>query len=170
MFSCAPEQTVGQTVELPVIWDTMTIMWRHSNVVAHWATDKYFSMQMPSYQCRKSPWWRHQMETFSALLALCAGNSPATSEFPSQRPVTQSLSKQSGGWLFETPATPLWRHYNVGIRCWSFSFHFYHYTVNFVVIASIKSTTLSFLKHYIKPLTNACLSKILIDTGILFST
>ena len=24
-------------------------------------------------------WWRHQMETFSALLALCAGNSPVTS-------------------------------------------------------------------------------------------
>ena len=23
----------------------------------------------------KCPWWRHQMETFSALLALCAGNS-----------------------------------------------------------------------------------------------
>ena len=22
------------------------------------------------------PWWRHQMETFSALLAICAGNSP----------------------------------------------------------------------------------------------
>ena len=27
-------------------------------------------------------WWRHQMETFSALLALCAGNSPVTGEFP----------------------------------------------------------------------------------------
>ena len=26
-------------------------------------------------------WWRHQMETFSALLALCAGNSPVTGEF-----------------------------------------------------------------------------------------
>ena len=26
------------------------------------------------------PWWRHQMETFSALLALCAGNSPVTGE------------------------------------------------------------------------------------------
>ena len=25
-----------------------------------------------------SSWWRHQMETFSALLALCAGNSPVT--------------------------------------------------------------------------------------------
>ena len=35
--------------------------------------------------------WRHQMETFSALLAFCAGNSPATGEFPSQRPVTRSL-------------------------------------------------------------------------------
>ena len=36
-------------------------------------------------------WWRHQMETFSALLALCAGNSPVTGEFPSQRPVTWSF-------------------------------------------------------------------------------
>ena len=32
------------------------------------------------------PWWR-QMETSSALLTLCAGNSPVTGEFPSQRPV-----------------------------------------------------------------------------------
>ena len=59
-------------------------------------------------------WWRHQMETFSALLAICAGNSQVTGEFPAQRPVTRSfdiffhlclnkrLSKQSGGWWFET--------------------------------------------------------------------
>ena len=58
-------------------------------------------------------WWRHQMETFSALLALCAGNSPVTGKFPAQRPVTRSvdvffdlrlnkrLSKQSRGWWFE---------------------------------------------------------------------
>ena len=32
-------------------------------------------------------WWRHQMETFSALLTLCAGNSSVTGEFPAQRPV-----------------------------------------------------------------------------------
>ena len=49
------------------------------------------------------------METFSALLALCAENSPVTGEFPAQRPVTPSfdifcdlrpnkqLSKQSWG-------------------------------------------------------------------------
>ena len=69
-------------------------------------------------------WWRHQMETFSALLALCAGNSLVTGDFPSQRPVTRSfdvffdlrlnkrLSKQSWGWWFETPPLPLWRHCN----------------------------------------------------------
>ena len=37
------------------------------------------------------PWWRHQMEAFSELLALCAGNSPVAGEFPSQRPVTRSF-------------------------------------------------------------------------------
>ena len=70
------------------------------------------------------PWWRHQKETFSALLALCAGNSPVTGEFPSQRPVTRSfdvffglclnkrLSKQSWGWWFKTPSRSLWRHCN----------------------------------------------------------
>ena len=36
-------------------------------------------------------WWRHQMETFSTLLAIFAGNSPVTGEFPAQRPVTQSF-------------------------------------------------------------------------------
>ena len=69
-------------------------------------------------------WWRHQMETFSALLAICAGNSPAPGEFPTQRPVTRSfdvffdlclnkrLSKQWWGWWFETLSRPLWRHRN----------------------------------------------------------
>ena len=31
------------------------------------------------------------METFSALPAICAGNSPAAGEFPAQRPVTRSF-------------------------------------------------------------------------------
>ena len=64
------------------------------------------------------------METFSALLALCAGNSPVIGEFPAQRPVTRSfdiffdlrldkrLSKQSRGWWFETLPRPLWHHSN----------------------------------------------------------
>ena len=65
------------------------------------------------------------METFSALLAICAGNSPVTGEFPAQRPVTRSfhaffdmsrnkpLSKQSWGWWFETLSRPLWRYCDV---------------------------------------------------------
>ena len=46
----------------------------------------------PQFVSLKSvAWWRHQMEAFSALLALCAGNSPVTGEFSSQRPVTRSF-------------------------------------------------------------------------------
>ena len=37
---------------------------------------------------KRFAWWRHQMETFSALLAICAVNSPVTGEFRAQRPVT----------------------------------------------------------------------------------
>ena len=36
-------------------------------------------------------WWRHQMDTFSAELAFCVGNSLVTGEFPAQRPVTWSF-------------------------------------------------------------------------------
>ena len=64
------------------------------------------------------------MDILSALLALCAGNSPVTGKFPTQRPVTRSfdfcfdlrlnrrLGKQSWGWWFETLSRPLWRHCN----------------------------------------------------------
>ena len=41
--------------------------------------------------CKILSWWCGQMDTFSALLALCAGNSLFTSEFPAQRPVTRSF-------------------------------------------------------------------------------
>ena len=62
------------------------------------------------------------MESFSALLAICVGNSPVPGEFHAQRPVTRSfdvffdlrlnkrLSKQSWGWWFETLSRPFWRH------------------------------------------------------------
>ena len=62
------------------------------------------------------------METFSASLALCAGNSPVTGEFPAKWPVTRNfdvffdlhlkkrLSKQSRRWWFDTPSRSLWRH------------------------------------------------------------
>ena len=76
-------------------------------------------------KCPPFSWWRHQMETFSALLAICPGNSPVSGEFPAQRPVTRSfdiffdlrlnkrLSKHSWGWWFETLSCPLWRQCHV---------------------------------------------------------
>ena len=87
-------------------------------------------MTLPNNPHHLSTSWRHKMEIFSALLALCVGNSPVTDEFPSQRPVTRSFgvsfdlrlnkrfSKQSWGWCFETPSRPLWRHsYDTMQRC-----------------------------------------------------
>ena len=77
------------------------------------------AIQMTSFW----PSWRlHQMKPFFALLALCAENSPVTSEFPSQRPVTRSfdaffdlfldkrLSKQSRRRWFKVWSRSLWRH------------------------------------------------------------
>ena len=72
---------------------------------------------------KTTSWWRHQMETFSALLVLCAVNSPVTGEFPPQRPViwnfdvfylrlNKRLGKQSWGWWFETPSCWWWCHCN----------------------------------------------------------
>ena len=71
-----------------------------------------------------------EKESFSVLLAICAGNSAVTGEFPAQRPVTRSfdilfdlrlnerLGKQSWGCWFWTPSCPLWRHSN-GDQCLS---------------------------------------------------
>ena len=64
------------------------------------------------------------MKTFSALLAICVGDSPVPGEFPPQRPMTRNfdgffdlrlnkwLSKQSWGWWFETLSHPSLRHRN----------------------------------------------------------
>ena len=65
------------------------------------------------------------MDTFSALLALCVGNSSVTGEFPSQKQVMRSfdvyfdlrLNKGLGNrsrrrWL-ETPSRSLRRHFNL---------------------------------------------------------
>ena len=53
------------------------------------------------------------MEAFSALLALCAGKSPVSGEFPSQRPVTRMFSlicARLNGWVNNREAGDLRRH------------------------------------------------------------
>ena len=61
-------------------------------------------------------WWRHQMETFSSLLALCAGNSPVTSEFPRTKASDAELwcflwsAPWINGWVNTREAGDLRRH------------------------------------------------------------
>ena len=90
----------------------------------------HVTLDSVTYAAGEAPWWRHQMEIFSALLAICAGNSPVTSEFSTQRPVPWScdvffdprlnkrLIKQWWGWWFETLSRPLWRHCNYQYTNW----------------------------------------------------
>ena len=77
-------------------------------------------------------WWRHQMETFSALLALCVGNSPVPGEFPTQRPVTRSFDvffdlRRLNGPVNKCKAGDLRRirpHYDVTVMMQQRSAHF----------------------------------------------
>ena len=65
-------------------------------------------------------WWRHQMEPFSALLALCAGEFTGHRWIPHTKAsdaelwcfsrLNKLLSKQMWGWWFETPSRSVWRH------------------------------------------------------------
>ena len=97
------------------IQNTATIVVRYQLILST-------AFKMLHWQCMR----RHQMETFSSVLALCAENSPATVEFPTQRPLTMSfavfldlslnklLSKQSRRGWFDTLSRSLWRHSNGG--------------------------------------------------------
>ena len=106
---CFEKHQIVKTLPTEIsLWSSQILEWAMGHVVPH-------------------TWWRHRMETFSALLALCAGNSPVTGEFPAQRAVTRSfdvffdlhlnnrLNKQSWGWWFATPWCSLWRHCNESV-------------------------------------------------------
>ena len=65
-------------------------------------------------------WWRHQMEIFSALVAVCSGYSPVAGAFPAHKSVTRSfdVSFDLHGWAKTHEASDLSRHranYDVGV-------------------------------------------------------
>ena len=92
------------------------------------------------------------MQIFSALLAICVGNSPVPGELPTQRSVTLSfdvffvlrpnkrLSKHWWWWWLETPSCPLWRHSNgfkkLGYWQWSTWFVVFRWHVMVDIIGS----------------------------------
>ena len=75
------------------------------------------------YRCRiaLSPWWRHQMETFSALLAICAGNSRVNSPHKGQwrgALMFSSICAWINGWINNREVGDLRRnraHYDVTV-------------------------------------------------------
>ena len=74
-----------------------------------------FVLQCIKCQYAWNTWWRHQMEIFFALLVLCAGKSPVTGEFPTQRPVTRGFDVSLicgwiNGWVNNGEAGDLRRH------------------------------------------------------------
>ena len=70
-------------------------------------------------------WWCHQMETFSTLLAICAGNSLVTGEFPAQNQWRGALMfslicAYMNGWVNNGEAGDLRchrAHYDVTAMC-----------------------------------------------------
>ena len=102
-----------------------TMYWEASDFIIAYHLNTDFDLSMYGIWLILIARWRHQMETYSALLALCNGNPPVIGGFPSQRPVMRSfavfidvhlskrLSQQSRCWWFETPSRSLQRHRNV---------------------------------------------------------
>ena len=116
-----------------VIWRTyvkMTSFWRNNDVMITSCVQGV----VPVYWQRSSlrlvyPWWRQQMETFSALLALCAGNSlhwsPVNSPHKGQWLGDLMFSLNStwiNGWANNREAGDLRRHrahYDVTVMLYS---------------------------------------------------
>ena len=82
------------------------------------------SLSDPNQLKQLMTWWRHQMETVSASLALCEGNPSDTGGFPSQRAsnagfdiffdvsLNKRLKNRTKRQWFETSLRSLWRHCN----------------------------------------------------------
>ena len=89
---------------------------------------------------KSQTWWRHQMETFSALLAIGAGNSPVPGKFPAKRPAARSfdvffdfrlnkrLKKQSWGWWFQNYRAQYGVIVMLSIHCLSLMIFFHRWT------------------------------------------
>ena len=84
----AHAMTAEQPLHLQnVVLITMSGLWwpRHWICIAFLSLwRKYISGKRVLGQLLEKSWGRHQMETFSALLDICAGKSPASGDFPAR--------------------------------------------------------------------------------------
>ena len=114
------------------VHDGVCVGWQHiSGMASDWMVAKLPANRMPDLKDFIGwhgflPWWRHQMETCSALLAICEGNQPVTGGFPSQRPVVQSfmfslIFAWTNGWPNNWDVSELRRHsahYGINVMRW----------------------------------------------------
>ena len=89
----APEPTVAQTLEVGdlrrhhahhdvIVMVTDSILCYILLFVLIWTNGFSLFPGFSLLTCMDYSWWRHQMETLSALLAICAGNSPVPVNSP----------------------------------------------------------------------------------------
>ena len=89
-------------------------------------------------------WWRHQLETFSALLALCAGNSPVPVNSPHKGQwrgalMLSLICARINDWVNNRGAGDLRRHrghYDVNVMARWFTYS--NWTVNLCVFVRLK--------------------------------
>ena len=132
-------QTIASSVSMRTISPTATPLPTAYDCVAVYIAGRRTNLVV--YGCRPKPTTKnprkwiimptilHMMTSYNrkmfALLALCAGNSPVTGEFSSQKPVTRifdiffdlrvdgRLDKRWRRRRFKTSSRSLWRHCNV---------------------------------------------------------
>ena len=104
------------------------------------------------------PWWRYQMETFSALLAICAGNSSVPGEFPAQRSVTRSFDVSLictwiNNWVNNREGgnyrRPLWRQRNDRTSNGNYLHQLWHILPTPIRVTKARCVTISYT--YLKP-------------------
>ena len=78
-----PSQPQFEGFNLTIGYDEMPLdpeFYEGKSVLILGKYDLYYFNINPSSASLRYTWWRYQMETFSALLAICEGNSPVTGD------------------------------------------------------------------------------------------
>ena len=138
MYSSYRFLEIGSSVFV-IVWGNIISEWRHIYIyfigflVYHFGEHNlaFNCLQIKNRGLRNPPWvqtpsgrtsdyvmtwWRHQMDTFSALLAMCAGNSPAPVTSPHKGQWRGALMfslicTRINGWVNNGEAGDLRRHH-----------------------------------------------------------
>ena len=111
-----PKESTNIIQRGPVTISVRTIF--HSWQIRKFYAEYDSHVPLPIVVQNSKTWGRHQMETFSALLALCAGNPPVIDGFPHKGQWRKAfdvffICAWTNGWAnTRAPSRSLWRHCN----------------------------------------------------------